>query len=218
MMARPRCSLWSAVATALLVGSMSLGACLRSGGDESPAEGHQPIVAASASACECAPSQPVVDPALLAFLSKAKSVHLQADLAEEDEKVPEAVKLLEDLLADPAPGGDAPPPEVREVKADTTARLAELQSGEGQFDEAKKNIDRGLALATETTHYRGRLMEVLGVVEQRRHDALLAEGDEAGAKAAKERAIAALQQAVTIQDEVIRSVLGDAGPAEDPLK
>jgi tetratricopeptide (TPR) repeat protein len=196
---------------------MGLGACVRGDVEESAAEGHQPLLAPAAS-CECASARPVVDPALLAFLSKAKSVHLQADMAEDDDKPSEAVKLLEDFLAGLAPGGDAPSPEVREVRADTLARLAELQSGLGQFDEAKKNVERGLGLATEITHYRGRLMEVLGVVEQRQHDALAAAGDAEGAKAAKERAIAALQKAVAIQDEVIRNFLGDAGSPEDLLK
>jgi hypothetical protein len=202
MMTRPQCSMWSAVGAALLLGSMGLssmglGACVRGDVEESAAEGHQPLLAPAAS-CECASARPVVDPALLAFLSKAKSVHLQADMAEDDDKPSEAVKLLEDFLAGLAPGGDAPSPEVREVRADTLARLAELQSGLGQFDEAKKNVERGLGLATEITHYRGRLMEVLGVVEQRQHDALA--------------------KAVAIQDEVIRNVLGDAGSPEDLLK
>ena len=52
-------------------------------------------------------------------------------------------------------------------------------------------------------------MEVRGVVEQRLHDKLLEDGDDAAAKEAKERAIAAFQRAIAIQDEVISKSLGD---------
>ena len=159
-------------------------------------------------ALECSPSEQVVDEALLAFLSKARSVHVSADLVEADDPKA-AIAVLTSLVDGPVPGGDDPPPEAREVLADTLARMAELKSANNDFEEARRDIDRGLALATDKTHYRGRLMEVLGVVEQREHKKLLAEGDEDGAAAAKARAIAAFQAAVDIQDEVIQRALGD---------
>jgi len=158
---------------------------------------------------DCAVGRPVVDPALIAFLSKAKVVHHRADLAEEDGDLAEAVEALDQLTTGPIPGGDQPPPEAREVLADTLARMAEIDSRRGKFDEGKAHVARGLTLAVETTHFRGRLMEVRGVVEQRLHDELLEEGDEEGAKQAKERAIAAFQEAIAIQDEVISKSLGE---------
>lgn len=172
----------------------------------------------------CARDEPgydvqVVDPALLAFLSKARSTHHQADLYEADDDVPKAIEVLQTLVDGPlprAPKGASLPPEVREVVADTRARLAELRSAAGDIDAAKGDVRRGLELATERTHYRGRLMEVLGVVEQRQHDQLREAGDEAGAKAAKARAIEAFQEAVAIQDEVIKAVLGDGGLDLEP--
>ncbi|RLB60013.1 MAG: hypothetical protein DRI90_14715, partial [Deltaproteobacteria bacterium] len=170
-----------------------------------------PVTAVPAGSCECAAAAPVVDPALLAFLSKAKAIHHQADMAEEDQAPEQAIEVLLRLVDGPVPGGQEPPPEVREVLADTLARLAELRSARGGFEAAKQDVQRGLALAVKRSHYRGRLMEVLGVVEQRLHRKLLDDGDEGAAKEAKNRAIEAFGQAVAIQDDVIRDALGDGG-------
>ena len=157
--------------------------------------------------CACAGAEPVVDPALMAFLSKAKSAHELADILVEDGKIEEALLALDRLSTGPLPASS--PPEVREVLADTLARTADLRSEIGQLEAAGRDLDRGLELARERSLFRGRLMEVRGVVEQRRHDKLLEEGDEDGAKAAKNRAIEAFQEAVAIQDEVIQKTLGE---------
>jgi hypothetical protein len=108
-------------------------------------------------------------------------------------------------------------PEAREVLADTLARAAELRSSLGQldrahFDRAKSDIARGLELAPERTHYRGRLMEVLGQVEKRLYQKLRDDGDEVGAAAAKKRALDASEEAVMIQDEVIKRTLEEDLP------
>jgi hypothetical protein len=160
------------------------------------------------SACE-PDKRAVVDPALLAYLSKARAVHLQADMAETDGKPEEAIAQLERLVRAPAPGpvGD-PSPEVREVLGDTYARLAELRSARADYDGAKADVRRGLDLATERTHFRGRLFEVLGAVEKRLYDELRGKGDADGARAAKQRSVAALTEAVAIQEEVINRALG----------
>jgi predicted negative regulator of RcsB-dependent stress response len=97
------------------------------------------------------------------------------------------------------------------VLADTFARLAELRSALGEFDAALGDVRRGLELAVEPTHFRGRLMEVRGLVEERHAKALEDRGDAKAALAAKERALAAYEQAVEIQDQVIARTLGDAG-------
>lgn len=155
-------------------------------------------------------SAPLVDAPLVAFLSKARAVHLQADIAESGGDVAEAVRLLDSLVRSPAVGGEYPSPEVREVLADTCARLGELEASRGAFDAARRFVKRGLELATDRTHYRGRLYEVLGAIERRAYDKLRAQGDETAARAAKERATAALQEAVSIQEDVIRRALGGA--------
>ncbi|HHH29570.1 MAG TPA: hypothetical protein ENK57_14660 [Polyangiaceae bacterium] len=167
---------------------------------------------------DCAVGRPVVDPALLAFLSKAKVVHHRADIAEQEDDLAAAVTALEQLTDGPIPRGSEsqPPPEAREVLADTLARMAEIDSRRGRFDEGRAHIARGLELAVEQTHFRGRLKEVLGVVEQRLHDELLEQGDEDGAKEAKERAIVAFQEAIAIQDEVISKSLGELPAAPEP--
>jgi hypothetical protein len=151
-----------------------------------------------------------VDPALLAFLSKAKSAHYQADIAEEDGDASAAIEHLDHLVKGPRPKADSP--EVREVVADTLARMAEIRSGDGQLDEAMQDVQEGLRLATETTHYRGRLMEVEGVVHQRRHKRELEAGNARAAEEAKIAAIASFEKAIEIQDEVIKRALEPRRP------
>jgi hypothetical protein len=107
------------------------------------------------------------------------------------------------------PGGATPPPEAREVLADTRARLADLESRRGRFDDAAKHVDRGLEQAREVTYFRGHLFEVRGLVEERRAKQLRDKGDTAGADAAKKRALDAFEQSMDIQAEVIGSALGE---------
>lgn len=189
---------------------LPLAACTESAPDptEGPAVVSTSISATTADDCRCPPAQAVVDPALLAFLSKAKSLHNQADMADAEQDTEAAIKALDRLVAGPLPAGDPPAPEVREVMADTLARSAELRS-RSDYQAALKDIDRGLSLARERSHYRGRLMEVLGVVEQREFKRLQEAGDD-DAPAAKERALKAFEEAVAIQDDVIKRAL--SGP------
>ena len=165
-------------------------------------------------AARCEERAPVVDAALLAFLSKARSSHLEADLAETDAEPARAIDVLDRLVRSQAPGGERPTPEVREVLADTLARLADLRSQRGVFEAAEADVRRGLELAVERTHFRGRLFEIRGALEKRRFEALRAKGDDAGARAAKERSLAALRESVAIQEEVILGAVGAGGSAE----
>jgi tetratricopeptide (TPR) repeat protein len=158
----------------------------------------------------------VVDVSLLAFLSKARAAHHQADIAERAGKVAEAIQPLERLVVEAVPGTTKPAPEVREVLADTYARLAELHSSLGEFVAAHEALERGLRLATERTHFRGRLMEVRGLVEERHAKKLAADGDSDGARTANARAVAAFEQAIEIQADVIEQTLADAGDAPGP--
>lgn len=150
-----------------------------------------------------------VDPTLLAFLSRARSAHHIADQHEEDSELEPAVSALAAVIDGPVPGGTAPPPEAREVLADTRARLADLESRRGRFDEAAKHVERGLEQARETTYFRGHLFEVRGLVEERRAKQLRDSGDTAGADAAKKRALDAFEQSMDIQAEVIGGALGE---------
>lgn len=96
------------------------------------------------------------------------------------------------------------PPEVREVLADTRARLADLKSQLGQFQQASKDVDRGLELAEETTYFRGHLFEVRGLVEERRAKDLSDKGNTTAAEEAKRQALDAFEKSMSIQAEVIR--------------
>ena len=161
--------------------------------------------------CACE-GTPVVDAALLAFLSKARAAHHAADDAERAGERANAIAVLDRLAAGPRPGlGGVPPPEVAEVLADTHARLADLRSADGDFTRAARDVDQGLTLATTPTHFRGHLVEMRGVVEERRSISLKEKGDEPGAEEARKAAILAFEQAIEIQDDVIKRTLGDAG-------
>jgi hypothetical protein len=155
----------------------------------------------------------VVDPALYAFLSKARAAHHRADLAEKDGKRGEAIEAVSTVIDGPKPDVS---PEVIEVVADARARRADLKSQAGDFDGAARDIDQGLAEAVEITHFRGHLYEVGGLVAERRATALEKSGDASGAAAAKDRAIGLYEKAIEVQDAVIVRALG--GPDESVRK
>ncbi|MFO0551921.1 MAG: hypothetical protein U0271_26280 [Polyangiaceae bacterium] len=155
----------------------------------------------------------VVDAPLVAFLSKARAVHHNADLAESKDDLAQAIAYLELLTDGPRPERS---PESNEVLADAHARLADLRSRNGDYEGAKREIERGLDLAREVTHYRGHLYEILGVIEERQMEELKKKGDTHGAEAAKERAIQAFEKAIEIQDEVINQALENLPPDSMP--
>lgn len=165
--------------------------------------------ASGACTCDGAGERPV-DRALVAWLSKARSAHHLADLAEAENAPAKAVAALDPLVA-PASWSGAPPAEVDEVIADTRARLAELRSQAGDFDAAERDLEDGLARAKGATYFRGHLLEVRGLVEERRAKALDAKGDAAGAARARDEATKASLEAISIQEKVIQRALADGG-------
>jgi tetratricopeptide (TPR) repeat protein len=188
---------WLALAAAAALAGLVLVECSRAG-DSAP---------------DCVPAgEAVVDPALVAFLSKARAVHHEADLALDDGDIDLAIAALDRLARGPRPGRGEIPPEAAEVLADTHARLAELESDLGDFATALGNVDDGIALAPAPTHFRGHLFEVKGVVLERQSKALEAQGETAGAERAKAAALEAFEAAIKIQDQVIREALPGAGP------
>lgn len=209
----PRAAWVSRIASAL-AGALLLAACATQNAD--PGSGAAP----GSQACACEPvAAPVVDPTLLAFLSKARAAHHEADLAEDDGDRERAVRALEKIVGGSRPGGE-PTPEVAEVIADTRARLADLRSALGDFERARADVEEGLRLAPGVTHFRGHLVEVRGLVEERRSKALKEKGDEAGAAKARDEALKAFEEAIEIQDQVIAEALKQkekgAGPKPAP--
>lgn len=159
------------------------------------------------SACACAPTQ-VVDPTLLAFLSRARAAHHAADVTLGAGDRAAAIRALEGIIAAPRPPGT--PPEVAEVIADAYARLAELRSEAGEFDAAARDVEAGLELAPAPSHFQGHLYEVAGVVEERRAKALDERGDREEAAQVRKRAVGLLERAISIQDQVITEALKSA--------
>jgi hypothetical protein len=209
-----------AFVTAVAASAFGLGACANRQADTetlapSPSAALKPAAAPGGVACACA-GEVVVDPALLAFLSKARAAHHQADLAEDDKDTPRALAALAKITTGPLPGGTPVPAEVAEVISDARARLADLESAAGDIDAALREIDAGLTYAVTPTHFRGHLFEVKGIVLERRIAALKAQGDSRGAERVKGEAITAFNEAIEIQNKVIEGALlgaGDAGAA-----
>jgi hypothetical protein len=143
-----------------------------------------------------------VDPALMAFLSRARAAHHEADLHEE---VPEqSLRPLLKLVTGPIPGTEGQKPaEVREVLADTEARIADLESVLGRFDSARQRIDNTLKLVLEVSYFRGHLFETRGLVEQRWAETLTKQGLTEQATSAKARAVEAFETAMEVQAAVI---------------
>jgi hypothetical protein len=168
-------------AALLLLGCLTLGAC------------------ASQERDDCGSSERVVDPVLLAFLSKARSAHHVADQKEAKGDMAGALRPLQELTRAPAPAA----PEVAEVLADTQARIADLLSRAGRFDQAEAAVAEGLKSAREPSYFRGHLFEVRGLLEERREKALRgSRGPEADQ--ARDRSLAAYEEAMKIQAEVIQ--------------
>ncbi len=186
------------LACLLLVGALITAGCARR---DAPA----PTACASADAL-------IVDPALFAFLSKARATHHEADIAEQAGDRGRAIARLDALVrgAQPSSGGGNAP-EIAEVIADARARLAELRSAGGEFDAAEADVAEGLRVAPGVTHFRGHLLEVRGVVEERRAKELAKRGDHAAAARANAEAVRAFEEAIAVGDDVISRALGDAG-------
>lgn len=188
----------------LLLGVLSVAAC-----KSNEPRSEQP--------CECGPTAPVVDAALLAFLSQARSAHHVADAREASGDAVAALVALRSVTEAARPPGKAP--EVEEVLADTRARIADLLSQMGRFDEADAAVAAGLENAPAVTYFRGHLFEVRGAVEERREKALRAQGRGQEADQARERSLGAYEEAMRIQAQVIQGTLAPgAAPAPSAPK
>jgi hypothetical protein len=143
----------------------------------------------------------------MAFLSAARSLHHEADMKQQSGDLPGAVAALDRLVAMPAPKAV----EVEEVLADGHARLAELRLQRGDVAGADHDVQSGLEHVRGATYFRGHLLEVSGLVEEARAGALLDAGQADRASQAKAKAMALLEEAVRVQQQVIEHALGDDG-------
>jgi len=155
---------------------------------------------------------PAVDTEIMAFLSEARALHHQANLAEDSGDLGVAVSAMDRLVNARRPHPDRKPPELEEVLADAYARLAELRLKKGELDPAAVAVKAGLEHMPEATYFRGHLIEVQGLVEESRAVRFADAGRGEEARVARERAIQLLEEVVKIQDQVIqRSLAKDGG-------
>jgi hypothetical protein len=147
-----------------------------------------------------------IDARVMAFLSAARALHHEADMHERSGDARGALAPLEHLVALPAPTAV----EVDEVLADTHARLAELRLGLGDLEGAGRDIQAGLLRVRGPTYFRGHLLEVEGLIEEARAAGLADAGHGDQAAAVRARAMALLEEAVRVQQQVIEHALPDA--------
>ncbi|CAN5924439.1 hypothetical protein BH11MYX4_BH11MYX4_61330 [soil metagenome] len=159
-------------------------------------------------------SAPAVDTEIMAFLSEARALHHQANLAEESGDLAVAVNAMDRLVTARRPHPERKTPEIEEVLADAYARLAELRLKKGELDPAAAAVKSGLEHVAEATYFRGHLVEVQGLVEESRAAQLADAGRAAEAQQARERAIQLLEEVVKIQDQVIQRALAKDGGVE----
>lgn len=151
---------------------------------------------------DCGPSERVIDPALLAFLSQARSAHHVADIEEEKGDTAAALRALTSLTQ--AAGAPGASPEADEVLSDTFARSADLLSRVGRYDQAEEQIERGLERAKAPSYFRGHLFEVRGLLQERREKALRAHARGQEADQARALSLDAYEEAMKIQAEVVK--------------
>jgi hypothetical protein len=158
---------------------------------------------------------PVFDVETMAFLSKARALHHEANLREEAGDLRGAAAQVERIVRANRPHPDHVVPEVEEVLADAWARLAELDVRIGELRGAAEAAKEGLTHARGPTYFRGHLLEVQGIAEESRAAALADGGDARGAEKARAAAMHLLEEAVAVQDQVIAEALdAGAGPSE----
>lgn len=150
---------------------------------------------------------PPIDPSVMAFLSAARALHHEADLEQASGDAAGALAALERLVAMPAPAAT----EVDEVLADARARLAELRLERGDLEGADRDVREGLRRVQGPTYFRGHLLEVQGLVEERRAAVLADAGKVDEAAKARAAAVGLLEQAVHVQEQVIDRALADGG-------
>lgn len=156
----------------------------------------------------------VVDPALLAFLSRARSAHHMAD-TQEAKHPQQAIQTLLAVLNGPLPGTEQHrPPEIREVMADTATRVADLQSLAQQFDAASRWLEQAKPWVPEISYFRGHLFEMQGLVHERKAAWYESQGQPQLAAQARKLALSAFEESMNIQEQVIRSSSADAGKGQ----
>jgi hypothetical protein len=188
----------------LVAGALLLAACSRS----------EPVPVAS---CPGLDAGTPVDPILLAFLSRARAAHHLADDLESGGDLAASAAPLERLVEGPVPRVSSAElaPEVREVLADTYARLADLHSRQGAFERALEDVRLGLGHARDPDYFQGHLLETEGLVEER-HAKALENSDPQAALAIRKRAINLLERAMAVQSGVIERAPRGAASARTP--
>jgi tetratricopeptide repeat protein len=151
--------------------------------------------------------QTLSEPLLIA-LAQAKNFHHQAEIRLADGDTDGAIAAVSRILAIPFPAGA---PEAEETLLDARARLAKLCLGAGRLDEARRVVDEGLATATRDSFFLANLHTVSGEVHEARAKQLEA-SDPAGARAARQAALAAYDRSIEINDRLQRQLLKEARP------
>jgi tetratricopeptide (TPR) repeat protein len=155
------------------------------------------------------PPDDAVDTELVAYLSRARALHHEANIKEEMGDHDGAIASMDRLTS--LKFSRAGAPEVEEVLADAFARRAEIELSSGKLEDAKTSLAKGLDHAHEPTYFRGHLVEVSGLVDEALAKKLADAGRADEAKKTQERALTELEEAISIQDKVLKTLLADGG-------
>jgi hypothetical protein len=153
---------------------------------------------------------PPIDAEVMAYLSLARALHHEANLSEDARDLPGAIAPLERLVLEANPHEGTRVPEVEEVLADTYARLAELHLRAGDLETANENVKEGLPHSPDATYFRGHLLEVQGIIDERSASALADAGQVTAADRARANAREHLREAVLVQEQVLSRATADA--------
>ena len=147
----------------------------------------------------------VIDQDLMVALAQAKNFHHKAKVYRSDEKLPEAIAAVREILALRFPAGA---PEAEDVRNDARALLAKLLVEQGQLDEAMKTVADGLAQSTRDSFFVANLHTVQGEIHEARA-AQLAEANQPAQVVVAERhaAIAAFDRSIKINEALQKKLL-----------
>lgn len=148
-----------------------------------------------------------IDVETMAYLSEARALHHQAGIKEDTGDIPAAIAAMARLTSAQRPHPERKVPEVEEVLADAYARKAELELRTNDTGAALGSVQEGLKHAESPTFFRGHLLEVEGLIEKARGSAFADAGKNDEAKAARDRAIRLLDEAVKVQEGVVNASL-----------
>jgi tetratricopeptide (TPR) repeat protein len=146
-----------------------------------------------------------ISESLMLALGQAKNFHHKANVYLQDGNVDAAIAAVREILSIEWPAGA---PEAQDVMFDARARLGKLLLGAGQYEEALRVVDEGIASATRDSYFLANLYTVRGEILEA---AAPNETDPEAAKKMRHDAIEALDRSTAMQLAIQRQLAKEMG-------